>query len=898
MAELQARADPVVVRKDIPPLDVTWSPEGDRVQVRSGADPESPTWSGRMKGMRDEVRTLSQSLEDTMSGLMRFSEARKKAAEEPAEDEEITFDDPYLSEARRVYAISTSRFQEKASSHEDVSVLGSIWSVTKTVNDDLKELLEEDWAKRVWEKSFDDGSQDGAQGGEEAAGEDGEGGSDEEDADDECKMKATPSGKALMMRQTVKVPEVHLEEIEGLPSLKERLLEVTNPREGFTDHETEHLRSAFKRQKEPGSNEIHRDGLINLLKYIGHLLTDPVRVKELMERITPYEYMDFEEFLSFMTLYQDYEKEFFFEVFGQFDEDGSGEIDIAELRRLIASLGITPLRSMLREALSVVDADNNGQLGFTELMQFLVVYRHAEGFTQEEVRQLRKIFDRLSDRGGVPVGDLDDAVIRVFGRQVEGPASVLIKELRNSEKGEPENLGFIEFLIFVRRVRETSYIDLQKEYGRGQFCKADQDNNGRISERELKFHLQLILYEPLKAVMDQVRREVVDSGYTEGYELDFDEFFDFLLIYRQRDGFMKDQVEELENIFHRFDEKGEEEIDALALSDIFRYLGYSPTQDQVRMYMGEVDENGGGTLDFREFLHLMQIHRKAEILNMQAKFKKFQDKTERVGRKTVPELLHDLDQVGSDALMADLPQNGIEFEELVVLVDMCRAEWVAKQRKKAGYTDEEVESFLDAFNRFDRDRSGEIDNMELQRLLKEFDWQPKSREEQQVLLGRLDNARANAREAGVKEVSQLGGAELTFWEFVQLARMLQKDQDALEEAKLHKLQEDLKFQTTEVDQFRQVFHDWSKPPPDAMGNIPPQDKKGATVERDSVKRKLRAIGVQITPQNADQLMSKIQALEEEGNRFTFPSFLKLMRWMVDTDFGGCGTMTSKKAKDD
>jgi Ca2+-binding EF-hand superfamily protein len=398
--------------------------------------------------------------------------------------------------------------------------------------------------------------------------------------------------------------------------------------------------------------------------------------------------------------------------------------------------------------------------------------------------------------------------------------------------------------------------------------------------------------------MDQVRREVVDSGYTEGYELDFDEFFDFLLIYRQRDGFMKDQVEELENIFHRFDEKGEEEIDALALSDIFRYLGYSPTQDQVRMYMGEVDENGGGTLDFREFLHLMQIHRKAEILNMQAKFKKFQDKTERVGRKTVPELLHDLDQVGSDALMADLPQNGIEFEELVVLVDMCRAEWVAKQRKKAGYTDEEVESFLDAFNRFDRDRSGEIDNMELQRLLKEFDWQPKSREEQQVLLGRLDNARANAREAGVKEVSQLGGAELTFWEFVQLARMLQKDQDALEEAKLHKLQEDLKFQTTEVDQFRQVFHDWSKPPPDAMGNIPPQDKKGATVERDSVKRKLRAIGVQITPQNADQLMSKIQALEEEGNRFTFPSFLKLMRWMVDTDFGGCGTMTSKKAKDD
>merc|ERR1711972_181193 len=113
--------------------------------------------------------------------------------------------------------------------------------------------------------------------------------------------------------------------------------------------------------------------------------------------------------------------------------------------------------------------------------------------------------------------------------------------------------------------------------------------------------------------------------------------------------------------------------------------------------------------------------------------------------------------------------------------------------KKAGYSDEEIENFETTFNKFDKDKSGEIDNMELQKLLAEFGWEPKSKEESYALLERFNVAHSLAKEAGVKHTSEPGSPEITFYEFIQLARMLQKQFDSEEETKMKALMHEMKY---------------------------------------------------------------------------------------------------------
>lgn len=45
-------------------------------------------------------------------------------------------------------------------------------------------------------------------------------------------------------------------------------------------------------------------------------------------------------------------------------------------------------------ALKVVDMDGSGSLDFQELVTFLAVYRHAEGFTKDEVMPSAVVSER------------------------------------------------------------------------------------------------------------------------------------------------------------------------------------------------------------------------------------------------------------------------------------------------------------------------------------------------------------------------------------------------------------------------------------------------------------------------------------------------------------------------
>merc|ERR1712217_677287 len=127
-------------------------------------------------------------------------------------------------------------------------------------------------------------------------------------------------------------------------------------------------------------------------------------------------------------------------------------------------------------------------------------------------------------------------------------------------------------------------------------------------------------YTPLKQNIEEIFSEVIEEGWTADTELDFNEFFDFMLILRQREGFLKQQVEEMRAVFTRFDNDGSGEISALELSDLFRHLGYSANLDDIHIFVRQVDENNSNQLDFREFLRLMRLHREQELANVREEF--------------------------------------------------------------------------------------------------------------------------------------------------------------------------------------------------------------------------------------------------------------------------------------
>merc|ERR1740138_91269 len=100
-----------------------------------------------------------------------------------------------------------------------------------------------------------------------------------------------------------------------------------------------------------------------------------------------------------------------------------------------------------------------------------------------------------------------------------------------------------------------------------------------------------------------------DMNATRVSKFDFSDYVRFLKACQKRNGFTRFELEELASVFRRFDYDRSDGIDHLELLDLLRYLGYSTHLKDVHKFIGQVDFNGNGTMDFGEYLFLMRLHR-------------------------------------------------------------------------------------------------------------------------------------------------------------------------------------------------------------------------------------------------------------------------------------------------
>ena len=142
--------------------------------------------------------------------------------------------------------------------------------------------------------------------------------------------------------------------------------------------------------------------------------------------------------------------------------------------------------------------------------------------------------------------------------------------------------------------------------------------------------------------------------------------------------FTPEQLAEYREAFNIFDRDGDGHITAKELATVLRSLGQNPSKSEIDDIMREVDVSGNGTIEFEEFIGIMdrQVHHgdvEEEILDAFRAFDKDQD-----GKIAASELAHILKNIGEplsqeevDEMIAqaDLHKNGvIDYVEYVHLM--------------------------------------------------------------------------------------------------------------------------------------------------------------------------------------------------------------------------------------
>lgn len=74
------------------------------------------------------------------------------------------------------------------------------------------------------------------------------------------------------------------------------------------------------------------------------------------------------------------------------------------------------------------------------------------------------------------------------------------------------------------------------------------------------------------------------------------------------------QLEQLKDIFRRFDMDSDGSLTQLELAALLRSLGLKPSGDELHALLAKMDENGNGTIEFDELVHAIMPDMSEQVL--------------------------------------------------------------------------------------------------------------------------------------------------------------------------------------------------------------------------------------------------------------------------------------------
>mmetsp|Transcript_107314 Transcript_107314/g.256243 ORF Transcript_107314/g.256243 Transcript_107314/m.256243 type:complete len:896 (-) Transcript_107314:161-2848(-) len=674
----------------------------------------------------------------------------------------------------------------------------------------------------------------------------------------------------------------------------------------LSEDNVQSIQRLFDSHCDRDSKLIPKDLVHQVLEEFGIHSPDRQLLAKIINEVAPYsQQVDLTDLTDIIEKWLLREKDFMEETFKSMDKDSNGNVSVQELLHYLGAVGITPLRSRVKEVLDLVDRDRNGTLDFEEVVHLIFLYRQTEGFSLKEVRVLRGICAREANgEKGLPRFKLKDVLLLFFGPHCQQITEQLFKEA--GAKDAQSLMPLSEVLLWARRQREQEI-----KVFRQKFQMIDSNHNERIELCELSKLVGYLGFTVGEATVQELLLESEDDlfgGRKDGV-LDFDEFVNFMVKLQSREGFSIAEVKRFKEVFDRFDDNGNAEVEVLELADVMRYLGNNVKLDDLHILISQVDFNGSGALEFQEFLRLMRIHREEEVKQIQQIYNQFMDESmQAMPKAALPGAMSALGFSGDSVSLTKMRAkasgrrrslqveaagrledagDAISFEGFLQWVDDHRAVKVTEQRRCAAFSSAELDSFRLVFAELDAQGSGVLDIKQIGPLFEKLGLPSlTTAEARNTALSDLEKARSTAAECGVSDTGSKGEG-VNFWVLVQLLRIqFSRDDGRVVEREAQAVSE-TSFSQAEVDSFRESFVSWFEHQVNAS-TTQSQEKATQRVKeltKETLGSLIRSLGVKVNEDHRKRLDRKIEELNP-NSIIDFPDFLRLMRWMVTVDFGG------------
>jgi Ca2+-binding EF-hand superfamily protein len=428
-------------------------------------------------------------------------------------------------------------------------------------------------------------------------------------------------------------------------------------------------------------------------------------------------------------------------VFEKFDQDGSGNISTAEMRRVLQYMGFNPSEEMFASLVKAVDTDGSGEIDVGEFLTAMRIY------TEMQSEQFRAVFNKFDMDGS---GEIDTQELFGCIKQLGWyPTRASIEEaVQHVDKDGTGEINFDEFFTLMQYLRKTEgFTKKEIQQFKTLFLRFDVDGSGEISTLELGPVLRNLGYPTSMNLQQGLISEVDVDG---SGEIDMGELLKLLRKYRNH------ELQQTERLFREHckkpaeeeaeDEDAEPFIEAEMIPTVIEELGWEPSEKMMGKAMKFMPER----IPFDDFVVFVQRYRDLELAEFQNRAGFTEGEVEFYyhtfnrydrdggGNLSLKELMPLLQELGKEpktviqrdkltTLLAEVDEDGsgeIDFKEFLQLMrkflDESDAEQLRKEKdvvSRTNFTTDEVTLWRDIFVKFDDDKSGEFDTAEGKKLL-------------------------------------------------------------------------------------------------------------------------------------------------------------------------------------
>jgi len=235
------------------------------------------------------------------------------------------------------------------------------------------------------------------------------------------------------------------------------------------------------------------------------------------------------------------------------------------------------------------------------------------------IDDLQKVVTELSSMDATAIAGLD-AVRELCDHDVDQVALYGGRELCSViTEAHPDNAHVQTMAVAVQRRLKRSHRqsllkqqavasvhdELFEQYKKN-FDALDDDGTGSLDAEELR---QLFMEMGLKVTLDEVKEWIKEVDVDGGGTVEFGEFCWLMSKFGDSKSveslFTDQQLAELRQAFEVFDADGGGDIDIKELGQVMESLGIRTTKKELQEMIREVDADNSGTVDFHEFLGLM-----------------------------------------------------------------------------------------------------------------------------------------------------------------------------------------------------------------------------------------------------------------------------------------------------